>query len=111
MANVKPDRRSRLTGEDPAVQARFDRASAATAAGPLLNPVKQQKQKEKVVRLTVSMPESDSVILNELRALMTRPDGVQLNQSQVIRAAVRALRKRSDAEIRKAASSVVASQS
>ena len=104
MANVKPDRRSRLTGEDPSVQARFDRASAA---GPLLNPVeREQPKKEKVVRITVSMPESDHVILNELRVLMTRADGTQLNASQVVRAALRKMRGLSDSEIRKAATAI-----
>ena len=105
----KTNRLARLTGEDPAVQARFDRASAATAKGPLLKPVereREQPKKEKVVRLTVSMPESDHVILNELRVLMTRADGTQLNASQVVRAALRKMRGLSDSEIRKAAATI-----
>jgi len=104
MANVKPDRRSRLTGVDPSVQARFERASAA---GPLLNPVeREQPKKEKVVRITVSMPESDQRLVNELRALMVRENGVQMNASEVVRVALRALRQRSDSEIRKAAAAI-----
>ena len=104
MTDRSAARIAKMSAEDPTLDSRF--ANAEQVSSRLLNPVEQQKQKEKVVRLTVSMPESDQRLVNELRVLMTGQDGVQLNASQVVRAAVRALRQRSDSEIRKAAAAI-----
>jgi len=105
MTDRSAARIAKMSAEDPTLDSRF--ANAEQVSSRLLNPVeREQPKKEKVVRLTVSMPESDQRLVNELRVLMTGQDGVQLNASQVVRAAVRALRQRSDSEIRKAAAAI-----
>ena len=105
MTDRSAARIAKMSAEDPTLDSRF--ANAEQVSSRLLNPVeREQPKKEKVVRLTVSMPESDHVILNELRVLMTRADGTQLNASQVVRAALRKMRGLSDSEIRKAAATI-----
>ena len=104
MTDRRSARIAKMSAEDPTLDSRF--AKAEQVSSRLLKPVEREQKKEKVVRLTVSMPESDHVILNELRVLMTRADGTQLNASQVVRAALRKMRGLSDSEIRKAAATI-----
>ena len=117
---------AKMSADDPTLDTRFEKAEqvggrlfqpdnesgtpaeipANESGTPAEIPAKKKPALEKVVRDAFSMPASDHRLITELRVLMTRSDGTQLNKSEVVRAALRAFRRLPDAEIRRAAAEI-----
>jgi Arc/MetJ-type ribon-helix-helix transcriptional regulator len=116
MTDPNTRRIAKMNAEDPTLASRFEKAEHA----PLLKSAselfdesagapKGRKVPEKVVRDTFSMPESDHKLITELRLIMTRSDGTQLNKSEVVRAALRTLRRLPEQVIHEAAAEMESS--
>jgi len=115
MTDRSAARIAKMSADDPTLDTRFEKAEqvggrlfqpANESGTPAEIPAKKKPALEKVVRDAFSMPASDHKLITELRLMMTRSDGTQLNKSEVVRAALRAFRRLPDAEIRQAAAEI-----